>query len=159
MDYAFLRSDFDNLERFRQYRGAAERRRKVERSPSPRPSPPWRGRILTRFLGYSPPQDSWRRPQPSKNVATPNPLHGGEGMGEGGQIPFQPIGSNSNNLIPPKTARNLFLKMALFKNKPNFHPMTTFIIQVGNNVRFDLLRFLPKIRVDRLSPLNLAFRI
>jgi hypothetical protein len=35
------------------------------------------------------------RPQQSKNVITRNPRLGGEGMGEGGQIPFQAVGSNS----------------------------------------------------------------
>ena len=52
--------------------------------------------------------------QQSKNVTgVPSPLPSdgrGEGQGEvraeGGQIPFRHIASNSNNLIPLKTARN-----------------------------------------------------
>src|SRR5271168_4141925 len=32
----------------------------------------------------------------------------GRRSAEGGQIPFQPIGSNSNDLIPPNIARNQF---------------------------------------------------
>jgi len=49
------------------------------------------------------------RPQQWENMTTRNPPRGIEdGLG---QIPFQPIGSNSNNLIPLKTARKLFSAM------------------------------------------------